>query len=107
MSAFGSKQTWALALHMSAFGAKTDINGARSDIANVRTIVVSVLVPLRGLFIAQVLEINRSRQAGAGDGLDLTASPLLEVGQRRWGSPCPNYVMEYSSFRYSIQRLSL
>ena len=33
MSAFGPKQTWAVALHMSAFGGKADVTSCKSAFA--------------------------------------------------------------------------
>jgi hypothetical protein len=40
MSAIGTKQTWASALHISAFGGKADIFGGEADISSrVRVIV--------------------------------------------------------------------
>ena len=78
------------------------------DRTNVRTIVVSGM-RAASRFVHRASVLNKQKPpGGTGDGLNLTASPLLEVGQRRWGSPCPNlcYGVEFISLQRSAVKLS-
>jgi hypothetical protein len=78
------------------------------DRTNVRTIVVSGM-RAASRFVHRASVLNKQKPpGGTGDGLNLTASPLLERLDRDDGVvPAQTYVMEWSSFRYSVQRLSL
>jgi hypothetical protein len=72
MSAFGPKRTWAVALHMSAFGGKADMGKLYNTFGNCRH-----FAPHRSLILrVRTAGPNSRRDAGVGRDIKITRELL-------------------------------